>query len=115
MLSAIAAADYTVILRRIITPVISCAKGPAMLILSTMLTLMDLNTVAADPYVSIVLVARMFRKEYATERLKPVTLSTNIADSGTVFSSIFAKITRQVMTTPCPSMVRNAEIYLDRN
>ena len=37
---------------------------------------------------SIVLVARMFRKEYETERLKPVTLSTSIADSGTVFSAI---------------------------
>ncbi len=30
----------------------------------------------------------MFRKEYETERLKPVTLSTSIADSGTVFSSL---------------------------
>ncbi len=83
-----AVADYTGMLRRIITPVINWTRGPATLILSTMLTSMGLNTVAADPYVSIVLVARMFRKEYETERLKPVTLSTSIADSGTVFSSI---------------------------
>ena len=37
---------------------------------------------------SIVLSARMFRKEYVKERLKPVTLSTSIADSGTIFSAI---------------------------
>ena len=83
-----AVADYTGMLTRIITPVINWTRGPATLILSKMLTSMGLNTVAADPYVSIVLAARMFRKEYETERLKPVTLSTSIADSGTVFSSI---------------------------
>ena len=60
----------------------------ATLILTTMLTSIGLNTVAADPYVSIVLAARMFRKEYEKERLKPVTLSTSIADSGTIFSGI---------------------------
>jgi Na+:H+ antiporter, NhaC family len=83
-----AVADYTGMLTRIITPVINWTRGPATLILATMLTAMGLNTFAADPYVSIVLAARMFRKEYAKERLKPVTLSTSIADSGTVFSSI---------------------------
>jgi NhaC family Na+:H+ antiporter len=83
-----AVADYTGMLTRVITPVIKWTRGPATLILSTMLTSIGLNTVAADPYVSIVLAARMFRKEYVKERLKPVTLSTSIADSGTVFSAI---------------------------
>jgi NhaC family Na+:H+ antiporter len=83
-----AVADYTGMLIRVITPVINWTRGPATLILATMLTAMGLNTVAADPYVSIVLSARMFRKEYIKERLKPVTLSTAIADSGTVFSAI---------------------------
>ena len=83
-----AVADYTGMLTRVITPVINWTRGPATLILSTMLTSIGLNTVAADPYVSIVLAARMFRKEYIKERLKPVTLSTSIADSGTIFSSI---------------------------
>ena len=83
-----AVADYTGMLTQVITPVINWTKGPATLILATMLTSMGLNTVAADPYVSIVLVARMFRKEYIEERLKPVALSTSIADSGTIFSAI---------------------------
>ena len=83
-----AVADFTGMLRRIITPVINWTRGPATLILTTMLTAIGLNTVAADPYVSIVVTSRMFRKEYIKERLKPVTLSTAIADSGTMVSGI---------------------------
>lgn len=83
-----AVADYTGMLARVIQPVINWTKGPATLILSTMLTSMGLNTLAADPYVSIVLVSRMFRGEYGKERLKPVALSTSIADSGTIFSGV---------------------------
>ena len=69
-----AVADYTGMLRRVITPVINWTKGPATLILATMLTAIGPNTVAADPYVSIALTARMFRDEYIKVRLKPVTL-----------------------------------------
>ncbi len=83
-----AVADYTGMLARVITPIINWTRGPATLILATMLTAIGLNTVAADPYVSIVLSSRMFRKEYMKERLKPVTLSTAVADSGTMFSGI---------------------------
>lgn len=83
-----AVADYTGMLRRVITPVINWTRGPATLILTTMLTAMGLNTVAADPYVSIVVTARMFRDEYIKERLKPITLSASIADSGTIVSGI---------------------------
>jgi NhaC family Na+:H+ antiporter len=83
-----AVADYTGMLARVITPIINWTRGPATLILATMLTAIGLNTVAADPYVSIVLSSRMFRKEYIKERLKPVTLSTAVADSGTMFSGI---------------------------
>ena len=83
-----AVADYTGMLTRVITPVINWTRGPATLILATMLAAMGLNTMAADPYVSIVLSARMFLNEYIKERLKPVALSTSIADSGTVFSAI---------------------------
>ncbi|MCB0148191.1 MAG: hypothetical protein M9936_21060 [Caldilinea sp.] len=82
-----AVADYTGMLRRVITPVINWTRGPATLILTTVLTSIGLNSVAADPYVSIVLTARMFRDEYMKEHLKPVTLSTSIADSGTIFSA----------------------------
>ena len=81
-----AVVDHTGMLRRAITPVISVAKGSARLVLVTMLTSIGLNAVAADPYVSIVLVSRMFRADYILERLRPVTLTTAIADSGTTVS-----------------------------
>ena len=83
-----AVADYTGMLQRVITPVINWAKGPVKLILVTMLTSMGLNIVTADPFVSIVLSARMFRQQYIKERLKPVTLSAALADSGSIFSNI---------------------------
>ena len=67
---------------------ISLARNVAGLIITTMLTSIGLNAVAADPYISIVLVSKMFRGEYIADRLKPVTLSTSIADSGTIVSYI---------------------------
>ena len=75
-------------LHRVITPVINWAKGPGGLRLVTVLTSLGLNTVAADPYISIVLTSRMFRDEYMKDRLRPVSLSSAIADSGTIFSGI---------------------------
>jgi len=83
-----AVADYTGMLQRVMTPVINWAKGPVKLILVTMLTSMGLNVVTADPFVSIVLSARMFRQQYIKERLKPVTLSAALADSGNIFSNV---------------------------
>jgi NhaC family Na+:H+ antiporter len=75
-------------LQRVMTPVINWARGPFKLILTTMLTSMGLNVVTADPFVSIVLTARMFRPQYMQERLKPVVQSTAMADSGNIFSNI---------------------------
>ncbi len=83
-----AVADYTGMLQRVMTPIINWAKGPVKLILMTMLTSMGLNIVTADPFVSIVLSARMFRQQYIKERLKPVTLSAALADSGNIFSNV---------------------------
>jgi len=83
-----AVTDYTGMLQRVMTPVINWAKGPFKLILATMLTSMGLNVVTADPFVSIVLSARMFREQYMKERLKPVVQSTAMADSGNIFSNI---------------------------
>jgi NhaC family Na+:H+ antiporter len=83
-----AVAGYTGMLQRIISPVINWTKGPVSLVLVTMLTSIGMNFATADPYTSIVLTGRMFRKEYMEERLKPILLSTSIADSGTIFSHI---------------------------
>jgi len=83
-----AVTDYTGMLQRVMAPVINWAKGPAKLALVTMLTSIGLNVVTADPFVSIVLSARMFRQQYIEERLRPVVLSTALADSGNIFSNI---------------------------
>jgi len=83
-----AVTDYTGMLQRVMAPIINWAKGPVRLILVTMLTSMGLNVVTADPFVSIVLSARMFREQYMKERLKPVVQSTAMADSGNIFSNI---------------------------
>jgi len=83
-----AVADYTGMLQRVMEPIINWAKGPVKLILVTMLTSMGLNVVTADPFVSIVLSARMFREQFMKERLKPVVQSTAMADSGNIFSNI---------------------------
>jgi NhaC family Na+:H+ antiporter len=83
-----AVVGYTGMLQRIITPVINRTKGPASLILVTMLTSIGMNFATADPYTSVVLTGRMFRQEFIKERLKPVLLSASMADSGTIFSHI---------------------------
>ena len=81
-------ASYTGMLKRIIDPVIAKCKGPMSLVLATMGTGIGLNLATADPYSSIVLTGSMYRDEYKKERLKPVLLSTSIADSGTTLSHI---------------------------
>lgn len=83
-----AVTGYTGMLQRIITPVINWTKGPASLILATMLTSVGMNLATADPYTSIVLTSKMFRQEYIKERLKPVLLTASMADSGTIVSHI---------------------------
>lgn len=83
-----AVVGYTGMLQRIMAPVINWTKGPASLVLVTMLTCIGLNFATADPYSSIMLTSRMFRSQFAKERLKPVLLSTSIGDSGSIFSHI---------------------------
>jgi NhaC family Na+:H+ antiporter len=79
---------YTGMLNRIITPVINWCRGPASLVLVTMLTSIGLNLATADPYTSIVLGSRMFRDEYMKDRLKPQLLTASLADSGSAISHI---------------------------
>ncbi|MFN2198234.1 MAG: Na+/H+ antiporter NhaC family protein [Anaerolineales bacterium] len=83
-----AVVGFTGMLHRIITPVINWAKGPASLVLVTMLTSIGLNFATADPYSSIMLTSRMFRSQYAKKRFKPVLLSATIGDSGSIISHI---------------------------
>ncbi|MGB5988032.1 MAG: Na+/H+ antiporter NhaC family protein [Desulfobacterales bacterium] len=83
-----AVVELTGMIQRLIAPVIHWAQKAASLIVATSLTSIGLNLLAADPYVSIVLTARMYRESYMQHRLKPVVLSTVIADSGSIISYI---------------------------
>jgi NhaC family Na+:H+ antiporter len=83
-----AVVDLTGMIQQVIAPVINKVHRVTTLIVATVFTSIGLNTFAADPYVSIVLAARMYRETYIQYKLKPVTLSTVIADSGTIFSYI---------------------------
>lgn len=80
--------DYVGILNRVMAPIIARTKNVLSLFGVTMATSIGLNVVTADPYTSITLVGRMFRKVYKRRRLQPVVLSTAMADSGTIMSHI---------------------------
>jgi len=83
-----AVVELTGMIQRLIAPVTNWAQKASALIVATALTSIGLNLLAADPYVSIVLTARMYRASYMEHRLKPVVLSTVIADSGSIISYI---------------------------
>ena len=80
--------DYIGILNRVMAPIIARTKNALSLIGVTMGTSIGLNLVTADPYTSITLVGRMFRKVYKEQRLQPVVLTTSMADSGTIMSHV---------------------------
>ncbi len=83
-----AVAELTGMIQRVIAPVINWLRTASALVAATSVTSIGLNAFAADPYVSIVLTARMYRDTYIRHRLAPVVLSTGIADSGTMFSFV---------------------------
>jgi len=83
-----AVAQLTGMIQQVIAPVINRVKRASTLITATSLTSIGLNAFAADPYVSIVLTARMYRDTYIRHKLEPVVLSTVIASSGTMFSFV---------------------------
>lgn len=83
-----AVADLTGMIQQVIKPVIKRVHKVSSLIVATVFTSIGLNIFAADPYVSILLAARMYRDTYIRDKIQPVTLSTVIADSGTIFSYI---------------------------
>ena len=83
-----AVTDVTGMIQRLIVPVIQRVHKITSLIVATVFTSIGMNIFAADPYVSIVLTARMFRDTYIKHKIRPVALSTAIADSGTMFSFV---------------------------
>lgn len=66
--------------------VLAFVRGTGSLVAATLLTSVGLNIVAADQYIAIVLPGRMFRGEYARQRLDPKNLSRTLEDAGTLTS-----------------------------
>ena len=76
-------------LQRVIEPVIKrAAPDASALVVTSVLTVFGLNVLTANYYVAIVLTAQMYRGAYKSQKLKPVILSTAIADGGWIASPI---------------------------
>jgi NhaC family Na+:H+ antiporter len=75
-------------LGKLIDPIIARARTTGRLFLTTAVTGLGLNIVAADQYIALVLPARMFRLEFQRRGLAPQTLSRAVADAGTVTSPL---------------------------
>jgi len=83
-----AVADHTGMIKRVIEPVIKLARSASSLITTSVLTVFGLNVLTADSYVAIVLTAQMYREAFKSKKIKPVVLSTVIADGGSIASPI---------------------------
>ncbi len=73
-------------LKRIVDSVIHLASSTGSLILTTALTCIGVNILAADQYISIVLPGRMYRLEFKKRNLASKNLSRVLEDTGTVTS-----------------------------
>ena len=80
--------EHSGMIQRLIAPVARWANNDAKLIFATGATTAGLNVFTADPYVSIVLAARMYRDGFMRQRLRPAILSSMIADSGSIISPL---------------------------
>ncbi|MBL4894262.1 MAG: Na+/H+ antiporter NhaC [Emcibacter sp.] len=73
-------------LKRIVDSVIHMAQSTGSLILTTALTCIGVNILAADQFISIVLPGRMYRLEFKKRGLASKNLSRVLEDTGTVTS-----------------------------
>jgi NhaC family Na+:H+ antiporter len=73
---------------RLITPVIDRVKSAGGTIATVMITVLGLNIVAGDLYITIVLPARMFMAIFRKRGLHPETLASAVENSGTVTSPL---------------------------
>ncbi len=80
--------EHTGFLRRIVLTALKGVKGTGSLILTTVLTSIGMNIVAADQYMAIVLPGRMYQLEYEFRGLAPENLSRTLEDAGTMTSAL---------------------------
>jgi Na+:H+ antiporter, NhaC family len=76
------------ILKRLVVGVLSLAKSTGSLFLTTLLTCIGINIIAADQYIAIVLPGRMYKLEFERRGLAPKNLSRVLEDSATITSPL---------------------------
>eukprot|EP00952_Eustigmatos_sp_NYUAD-ZCMA_P008949 37036-Eustigmatos_ZCMA.PRE.1 len=74
--------------RTIVESLLKLAKTTGNLIGTTVATAMVANVVGCDQYLSIILPARMYAKEYQRRSLKLKNLSRTVEDAGTMTSPL---------------------------
>lgn len=80
--------EYTGMLGRLIEPMLRRANSDNALLVSTGVTGIAVNMIAADQYLAIVLTGNMYRSEYEERNIAPETLSRQIEDTATVTSPL---------------------------
>lgn len=82
------AMEVTGMLEVIANAILSLAKSTGSLVLSTVLTCISMNIIAADQYLSIVIPGRMYKNAFRKRCLHPKNLSRALEDGGTLTSSL---------------------------
>ncbi len=80
--------EHAGMLERLIRSTLKAARSTGSLILTTALTCIGANIVAADQYMSIVLPGRMYKAEFERRGLDPRNLSRVLEDCGTLTSPL---------------------------
>lgn len=83
-----AAMEHTGLLGRIVVTALKGVRGTGSLIITTVLTAIGMNIIAADQYIAIVLPGRMYRAEFKRLGLAPQNLSRTLEDAGTMTSAL---------------------------
>ncbi|MDX1443311.1 MAG: Na+/H+ antiporter NhaC [Gammaproteobacteria bacterium] len=78
--------ECTGMLRKMLTAALKMAHSTGSLIMTTLLTCIGANVIAADQYIAIVLPGRLYRLEFHRRKLAPVNLSRALEDAGTITS-----------------------------
>ncbi|HLU62578.1 MAG TPA: Na+/H+ antiporter NhaC [Gammaproteobacteria bacterium] len=80
--------EVTGILATLLEAVLKLVRGTGSLIVTTILTCIGSNVIAADQYMSIVLPGRLYRLEFERRGLAPVNLSRALEDGATITSPL---------------------------
>ncbi|MCF8474925.1 MAG: Na+/H+ antiporter NhaC [Emcibacter sp.] len=80
--------ECTGLLSRIVHTALKGVHGTGSLIITTVLTSIGMNIIAADQYIAIVLPGRMYQMEFKRRNLAPENLSRTLEDAGTMTSAL---------------------------